>query len=200
MAIQRPSYSERTWAPLWFWMLAWGAGLAAALGVGYSGFADAVAAGQSAWIAAMRGTPWLLFPMAVTAVFGRLDVELRSSHLLVAFGPLRLCRKRVPYRDVSEVSPETYRPILDFGGWGIRFRGQKTAWTIRGNRAARIRLRSGRELWVGSRFPQRLADRIRVAVGRKQAAKPKADEKQARSTDGLDALVEAGFLEPLSDD
>ena len=58
----------------------------------------------------------------------------------------------------------TYRPLLEFGGWGIRWRPGRTAWSIRGNQAAAVTLKSGKQIYVGSQHPQRLAGAIQAAM------------------------------------
>lgn len=164
----RPLYSERTWAPPWFWVLIWGACL---LGAGFAlhelvadsvGHGASGAEGRASVVALSLVSGFLLFfPTALTLASSCLDVEVRSEHLFVAFGPLHLTRKRIPYTSIEAVEAVTYRPIVEFGGWGLRMRRGKTAWTIRGNQAARITLSNGRRIYVGSRFPQRLAERVR---------------------------------------
>lgn len=164
----RPLYSERTWAPPWFWVLIWGACLLGAglalhelyadsAGRGASGAGEQASVGALALVSGFL----LLFPTLLTLASSCLDVELRSDHLFVAFGPLHLIRKRIPYAAVQAVEAVTYRPIVEFGGWGLRIRRGKTAWTIRGNQAARVTLSSGRRIYMGSRFPQRLVERVR---------------------------------------
>ena len=172
MEHQTSMYSERTWAPPWVWVLLWGACLLGAGAAVYDAYQQTVPG------AALGDEPLstlglgliaggvLLFPILITAFFLRLDVEVRADHLFVAFGPLHLIRKRVRFVDIEAVRGVTYRPLREFGGWGVRWRGKKTAWTIRGNSAVRVTLRSGREVYVGSRRAQRLAGRIEVAMRR----------------------------------
>ena len=106
----------------------------------------------------------LLFPFLLTALFMCLDVEVRANNLFVAFGPVHLVRRRIRYSDIKAMRGVTYRPIREFGGWGVRWRGRKTAWTIRGNEAVKVTLQNGKEVYVGSRFARRLAGRIEVAM------------------------------------
>ncbi len=163
-------YRERNWAPAWVWVVMAGACL---LGVGATLFAvfqhpdpGDIARGDSLTQlgTVLVGGGVLLFFVAMTSLFMCLDVEVRSDHLFISFGPVHLVRRRIRYADIESVRAVTYRPIREFGGWGIRCRGRKTAWTIRGNQAAAITLRSGKVVYVGSRFPQRLAGRIEVAM------------------------------------
>lgn len=154
-------YRERTWAPVWAWVLIWGACLAAAGATIYAAGRDPM----STTVLVVTLGAVLLFPLLMSALFLCLDVEVRADHLFIAFGPVHLVRKRIRYRDMESVEAVTYRPIREFGGWGIRPTGGKTAWTIRGNRAVRVVLRSGKQIYVGSRFPQRLASRIQRRLG-----------------------------------
>lgn len=156
MKHERGTYRERTWAPAWVWILVWGVCMAAAV-------ATIQGAGReplSTTVTALTLGAVLLFPLLMTLCFLRFDVEVRADHLFIAFGPLHLVRKRIRYGDMESVEAVTYRPIREFGGWGIRPTGGRTAWTIRGNQAVRVVLRSGKQVYVGSRFPRRLAGRI----------------------------------------
>lgn len=163
-------YRERTWAPAWVWGVLAGA---CVCGVGASVFAafQPPAAGEIAGgdsLSPLRsvliGGGVLLLFATMTSIFLCLDVEVRSDHLFISFGPVRLVRRRIRYTGIESVRAVTYSPLREFGGWGIRWRGRKTAWTIRGNQAVAILLRSGKEVYVGSLFPQRLAGRIEVAM------------------------------------
>ena len=156
MKHERGAYRERTWAPAWVWILVWGACLAVAAATIYS--ADRGTLSTTATALTLGAV--VLFPLLMTLCFLRFDVEARADHLFIAFGPLHLVRKRVRYGDMESVEAVTYRPIREFGGWGIRPTGRKTAWAIRGNQAVRVVLRSGKQVYVGSRFPRRLAGRI----------------------------------------
>ena len=157
MTRRHAAYRERTWAPAWVWILIWGACLAAAGATVHSAGRDPMS--TTALVLTLGAV--LLFPLLMSALFLCLDVEVRADRLFIAFGPLHLVRKRIAYRDMESVEAVTYRPIREFGGWGIRPMGRKTAWTIRGNKAVRIVLRSDKQVYVGSRFPHRLAGRIK---------------------------------------
>lgn len=107
-----------------------------------------------------------LLPLGIWFLFGKLVVRVTRTSVLVAFGTASLIQKLVAFSDIRRVEPVTYSPILEFGGWGIRwsFRGRKRAWTIRGNRAVVLHLRDGSRLYVGSEQPERLAEHIRQAA------------------------------------
>jgi hypothetical protein len=160
MARDQVSYQETTSWPAWVSLVTVGSLGAAGLGIWMDPEVDrSTALLLSALFAVMVAAFWVLL--------GRLQVQVTRSELVVGFGHVPLIRKRIPFANISGVEPVEYRPIVEFGGWGIRFgSGGKRAWTIRGNRAVRLRLKDGKQLYVGSQMPERLAERIRSARGR----------------------------------
>ena len=166
---ERAVYVERTWAPGWVLILIWGACLLGMASMIYGAYTQAVLGrpfGNSpgpTWILVGSSGFFLLIPTLVTLLGSRLDVEVWRTRVIVAFGPLRVIRRSIRYGEILEIEAVAYRPIRDFGGWGIRFRPGRTAWSVRGNKAVRLRLDSGKDFYVGSRFPHRLAERIHVA-------------------------------------
>ena len=159
-------YRERTWAPAWA-MVALAVAFLLSVGSLVNTLFQHGVLGQpmpdeslSPLGVVLLASGVLIFFVAMTSLFMCLDVEVRSDHLFVAFGPVHLVRKRIRYSDIESVRGVTYRPIREFGGWGIRPGRGKTAWTIRGNKAVIVTLGSGKEVYVGSRTPQRLAGRV----------------------------------------
>ena len=154
----RPLYRERSrwsiWARLLYVGLAAGACLSALVGPGFLGDTE-------------PGVALALVGLALALHFGveGLDVRLDRDGVTVSLGRVGLIRTRIPYEDVRSVTSVTYRPILDFGGWGLRFRPGKRAWSASGNQAVVLGLESGTEVYVGSENPLRLAERIRAAAG-----------------------------------
>ena len=100
-------------------------------------------------------------------VFGGLKVELFNDRLRVSLGRIGWIRKTVPYDSIDRLEPVTYRPLREFGGWGVRGFGEKQAWTARGNRALVLHRSDGTRLYVGSEHPERLAERVRSVSGRR---------------------------------
>ncbi len=171
MRSDRVHYREQTWAPLWAIVLIWGACLAGVIATITPMMRIAEIAGryddgmsQSTVLTLVGISVVLLLVVSLTVAFMRLDVEVRADHIFIAFGPIHLVRKRIHFSEIESVRGLTYRPLVEFGGWGIRPRPSRTAWTIRGNQAAAVTLRSGRQIYVGSEYPQRLAGAIQAAM------------------------------------
>jgi hypothetical protein len=94
-------------------------------------------------------------------VFGFLEAEIHQDGIRVRWGPFGLIQKFLPFETITKAEAVTYSPLMEFGGWGIRFRGKKRAWTVRGNRAVRMELTSGKIFYLGSDRPERIAEWIR---------------------------------------
>jgi hypothetical protein len=54
----------------------------------------------------------------------------------------------------------TYRPIKDFGGWGVRWAARGIVYNARGKRGVRMVLASGERVLVGSQRAEDLARAI----------------------------------------
>lgn len=100
-------------------------------------------------------------------VAAHLRTEVRADGLYIRFFPFHLRFRRLPLADVAQVEAVTYRPIPDYGGWGIRFSwwspggGKGRAYNVTGNRGVRLTYHTGRHLLIGSQMPDQLAAAIR---------------------------------------
>jgi hypothetical protein len=107
------------------------------------------------------------FAILMTLLLGGLTVRVQQTHVLLHLGSAPVIRRRVSYGDIVSMRAVTYRPIRDFGGWGVRGWGKRQVWSARGNQAVELELQGGRRLWIGSDHPQRLEGRIRVGWGKR---------------------------------
>ena len=98
-------------------------------------------------------------------VIGGLTVLVQETRLYLFLGSYPVIRRAVPYSEILDLHGTEYRPLAEFGGWGVRGFGKKKAWTARGNEAVVMTLTGDRLLYVGSDHPQRLEERIRTVAG-----------------------------------
>jgi hypothetical protein len=102
-------------------------------------------------------------PLVLLALV-RLRVTVTSTEVVISLVPFR---RRYPIDEVATWEPTDYRPIREFGGWGIRWslRDSTTAYTMQGNRGVRIVTTKGKKLLIGSQRPEDLAAAIAAAKG-----------------------------------
>lgn len=150
----------------WFWR---GATLIPVLIVGYGVY-------RQAWLGRPFAPNSLLWPafivtLVVAAWFTRIKLitEVREGGLwinYVALWPERL----IMWDQIQSVESITYRPVRDFGGWGVRWGARGIVYNARGDRGARMVLASGERVLVGSQRADELARSIAEHAGRQAAA------------------------------
>ncbi len=104
--------------------------------------------------------PWVYVLLAAVLVllFGVLTLRMQTTvapdALIVRYGFLG--STRVPLSEIARAEALVYRPVRDYGGWGLRGFGSRRAINARGNRGVRITRRDGSTLLVGSQDPRGL--------------------------------------------
>ena len=115
--------------------------------------------------------------IAVLAGFGvpalfwwaRLLVIVEDNRLHVRFRPF-LARWDIPVARISRFEATGYHPLLEYGGWGVRWRpGRGRAYNVSGNRGVKLTLSDGEELLIGS---QR-AEELEAAIARAKSGDTK---------------------------
>jgi hypothetical protein len=100
----------------------------------------------------------ILFPLFMFSL--RLIVEVRNEGIYVKFFPLHLSFKHYSFESLLEYNVITYRPLRDYGGWGIRYGCGGKAYNVSGNRGVMLGFRNGGRLLLGSREP----DILKMAI------------------------------------
>ena len=95
----------------------------------------------------------------------RMTTEVTPTDVRVWFGWIPTYRRFVPIGLVQKIEVVSYRPLADYGGWGIRSgRDGERVLNARGNRGVRLELSDGTRLLIGSQRPEALAVAIERAL------------------------------------
>ena len=89
----------------------------------------------------------------------RLITEVRPDGLYLRFAPLK--EKRIPFETIKACAARTYRPIMDYGGWGMRYTRKGNALNVSGNEGVRLEFHRGKSLMIGSQRANELAAAIK---------------------------------------
>lgn len=109
-------------------------------------------------------SPWVwVIPAVVLALLAvlllnRLTTTVTPEALTVRYG--FLYSARVPLSDIASAAAIAYRPVRDYGGWGIRGSRKRRAVNARGDRGVLITRSDGGTLLVGSQNPRALLDAL----------------------------------------
>ncbi len=108
-----------------------------------------------------QGFPGWIYGIVALAFLGilavaslRMTTRVTPEALIARFG--FLYSARVPLADIEHAEAIVYRPVRDYGGWGIRGIGRRRAVNARGNQGVLLVRRDGSTLLVGSQRPAEL--------------------------------------------
>jgi hypothetical protein len=87
----------------------------------------------------------------------RLVVSLSLEGVTFRFEPFHRHVRTIPWTEVNRAFVRTYRPIIEYGGWGIRFGMKGRAYNVSGNEGLQLELKNGRRVLFGTREAGRLA-------------------------------------------
>lgn len=111
------------------------------------------------WISVLLGAVLLLI---VALLFGmRLTTRVDRDQVTLRLG--FLYSTRVPLSEILRAEAVVYRPIRDYGGWGIRGFARRRAISASGNRGVLLIRSDGSSLLVGSRCPRELLNALATA-------------------------------------
>ena len=109
----------------------------------------------------------LAFLMLVVLFLLYMTTEVTPTDVRVWFGWAPTYRRIVSIDSIRSIDVVTYRPIAEYGFWGIRSgRDGEKALTARGNRGVRLELTDGSRLLIGSQRAEQLARALDCALRR----------------------------------
>lgn len=109
---------------------------------------------------------WLIFGVGLPLLVWhmRMETEVRPDGIVIRWVPIT---RRVIRRDeIMRVEAKQYRPLREFGGWGVRGwpSSGKRAYSVSGNEGVEVRLEDGKAVMIGSQRAEELAEAIRRMV------------------------------------
>jgi hypothetical protein len=114
---------------------------------------------------AAAGTAAIGFSLALLLFFwfAELVTEVRSDGVYCRFRFLQRRPRRLLWDEIRSFEAVTYRPLREYGGWGIRIGRNGMAYSVSGNRGVRFHQKEGGHVLIGSQRPQEMVDAIRAA-------------------------------------
>ncbi len=141
---------------LWLWTL-----MLALIVLAFCAIASAFTQNRSPAAAAFTAGMWAVFGLGIPVLLmiTRLVVEVRPNELRCRFFPFHLRPRVFDTKTIVKCMPCEYRPLRDFGGWGIRkgFGSKGWAYNVSGALGVQLVFKDGRKLLIGSQRPEELA-------------------------------------------
>lgn len=79
-----------------------------------------------------------------------LDTEVRHCGLYIRFKPFHRKWMIFEFESIQKVEPVIYKPLMDYGGFGIRYGKKGKAYNVSGNKGAFLTLKNERTVLIGS--------------------------------------------------
>lgn len=91
--------------------------------------------------------------LVVLILHVKLETRIRKEGIYYRFRPFQLKEKHIPPGKIEKFEIRKYRPLVEYGGWGIRHGGKKygKAYNVKGNIGLQLYLSDGSKLLIGTR-------------------------------------------------
>ena len=110
---------------------------------------------------------WVIFGVGLPALLfsSQLIIEVCNDGIYIRFSPFHRTFRRIAFTEIKQCEVQTYRPIRDYGGWGIRVRCKGKAYNVSGDRGVQIELINGDQLLIGSQQAEEFWRSIQARIG-----------------------------------
>jgi len=97
----------------------------------------------------------------------RLVTRIRPDGVYVQFKPLQFKEKHISKEKIKSFELRKYRPIAEYGGWGIRTGGKKygKAYNVSGKMGLQLYLEDGKKLLIGTQKPREVQKAMEALLG-----------------------------------
>jgi hypothetical protein len=91
-------------------------------------------------------------------LFLRLDTIIDEESISMNLSPFG--RRKIEWKNVEKAYIRTYKPLFEYGGWGIRYGfGKKgMAFTVGGNQGLQLELNNGKKILIGTKRVNELSE------------------------------------------
>lgn len=102
----------------------------------------------------------ILLVVTALVLSTRLDTLIKKDGVYVRFYPFQLQFRSYKWNQIARHAVVVYKPISDYGGWGLRISGAGTAMSTSGNHGLQLVFHDGKRLLIGTRD----ADAMKAAL------------------------------------
>jgi hypothetical protein len=86
----------------------------------------------------------------------RLDTKVDTEGVHYRFFPFQLNYKLIKWDELEKAYVRQYKPIYEYGGWGIRGWGKDKARNVSGNMGLQLEMKDGDRLLIGTQKPEEM--------------------------------------------
>jgi hypothetical protein len=106
--------------------------------------------------------PLILLVLSGSVIFFilsiKLETEIKEDGIYVRLFPIHRGFRFYPWNSIAQAYARTYKPLAEYGGWGLRGLGNNRALNIAGKEGLQLIMLDGRKLLIGTQKPQEITD------------------------------------------
>lgn len=101
----------------------------------------------------------LVLGIAIPLIFYLFELRtfITEEGLHYQFFPFHFKKHLIKIEEIEEIEALQYKPISDYGGWGIRYGFKGKAYNVSGNKGVKIHLKNKRHILFGSQKHNKFA-------------------------------------------
>tara|TARA_B100001079_G_scaffold48001_1_gene39203 strand:- start:174 stop:653 length:480 start_codon:yes stop_codon:yes gene_type:complete len=103
------------------------------------------------------GFIWLLYRMKLITI-------INEDGINIIFAPFT--NFIIPFNKIKKYQIRQYRPIIEYGGWGIRYSKSGKAYNVSGKIGLQIELSNGKRLLIGTQNPDALLQTLNEIINK----------------------------------
>ncbi len=94
---------------------------------------------------------WIVFLLFFFTI--SLRTEIDQTKITIQYIPFIWRKKNFEFNDLDKLYLKTYSPIMDYGGWGLRYSlsGKGKAYTISGKIGLQLEFKDGKKILIGTK-------------------------------------------------
>ena len=93
------------------------------------------------------------------AVF-RLETKIDETGIYYRFFPYHKKMNKIEWDNVGQIFIRKYRPLMEYGGWGVKWGLSGRAYNVSGNMGIQIVYKDGKKLLLGTKQPEEASNII----------------------------------------
>ncbi len=91
----------------------------------------------------------------------KLCTEIKKDGVYVKLFPLQLKQAHYNWSDISKAYVRTYKPVAEYGGWGLKGSEHNSAISVSGNVGLQLIFKNGDKLLIGTNHAQKLSQTLK---------------------------------------
>lgn len=88
----------------------------------------------------------------------RLNTIIKKNGIYLRLAPFHRQFKHYTWDSLAKLYVREYAPLREYGGWGIRFGRNGTAYNISGNKGLQLEFKDNKKILIGTNKPEELAE------------------------------------------